>query len=128
MLLAVDPAPSLGETESELKQARRPAAHRERRILYNNDGDDITGWSSVTPAEYLSRRMAHLADTQVDSLFWCPGVTTVVTFSSQVAETYDTVIPDHLRSSPTTSSRRKFQALYATTSADSWKRVATRWP
>jgi len=54
MLLAADPAPSLGETESELKQARRQAPHRERRIIYNNDGDDITGWSSVTPAEYLA--------------------------------------------------------------------------
>jgi hypothetical protein len=97
MLLAVDPAPSLGETESELKQARRQAAHRERRILYNNDGDDITGWSSVTPAEYLSRRMAHLADTQVDSLFWCPGVTTVLTIPSQFAETYDNVISDHFK-------------------------------
>jgi len=97
MLLAADPAPSLGETESELKQARRQAAHRERRIIYNNDGDDITGWSSVTPAEYLGRRMAHLAGTQVDSIFWSPGVTTVVTFSSQVAETYDTVIPESIK-------------------------------
>ena len=90
-------AQARGDTHSEMKEARRKAAHRQRRIIYNNDGCDIRGWSSVTPEQYLARRMQHIADTQVDSLFWCPGHTTVVTHPSQVAETFDNVISDSFK-------------------------------
>ena len=97
--VAVDAAPAGAAAESEMKEARRKAAHRQRRIIYNNDGDDITGiidGCSVTPEEYLARRMQHLAGTQVDSIFWCPGVTTLVTFPSTVAETYQD-LSDHYK-------------------------------
>ena len=85
------------DQEPDLATARWQAVHRQRRIIYNNDGDDITGGVRVTPDEYLSRRMEHLAGTQVDSIFWSPGVTTVVTFPSRVAETYDKLIPDTVK-------------------------------
>jgi hypothetical protein len=84
------------DTANEMKEARRKAAHRQRRIIYNNDGGDIdTGWSSVTPESYLALRMEHLVGTQVDSIFWCPGCTTVYSYPTKVAETVDTVISDH---------------------------------
>ena len=98
ILLAPDMAHASEEAESSMKELRRQAAHRPRRIIYNNDGGDIdTGWNSVTPDEYLARRMEHLAGTQVDSIFWCPGITTVTIFPSQVAETFDNVISDHFK-------------------------------
>ena len=38
-------------TLSELRKQRRELAHRKRRIIYNNDGDNIAGWRGLDPAE-----------------------------------------------------------------------------
>ena len=50
---------------------RRKAAHRQRRIIFNNDGDDhlIDGAASVEA--FLARRTTPLLKSQVDTVFYC---------------------------------------------------------
>lgn len=74
-----------------MKQARRQAAERERRIIWNNDCDDI-GWFD-TPEQFLAGRFQQVADTQVDTIFDCTGVTTLFTHQTHVAEMFGQFLP-----------------------------------
>ncbi|MBM4005036.1 MAG: twin-arginine translocation signal domain-containing protein [Planctomycetes bacterium] len=56
---------------SLLDAARRKAAHRKRRIIYNNDGDDTWAKGADTVEKFLALRHAPLLGTQVDSIFYC---------------------------------------------------------
>lgn len=62
----------------ELRQQRKEAAHRKRRIIYNNDGDDLNAFlrqcRHVTPEEFLSLRTSAVAGSQVDAIFYCTGL------------------------------------------------------
>ncbi len=75
------------------KQRRKEAAHRKRRIIFNNDGDDIVyQCKAVTAEELLKARTTALAGSQVDSIFYCTwssgfGVFTHNTKVGQVFET-----------------------------------------
>jgi hypothetical protein len=75
-MLAAD-APTGGRaTQMELKQQRKEAAHRQRRIIMNNDGNDART-SPDEPRTYenfLRQRTTALAGTQVDAIFYCSGV------------------------------------------------------
>jgi hypothetical protein len=54
------------------KQRRKEAAHRQRRIIFNNDGDDLVyECKAVTAEELLKARTTALAGSQVDSIFYC---------------------------------------------------------
>ena len=59
--------PDLGE----MKEARRQAAHRQRRIIYNDDADAQGPYK--TPEELISQRVKHVMNTQVDSIYYCTG-------------------------------------------------------
>ena len=59
--------PDLGE----MKEARKRAARRPRRVIYNDDGDDVRPYK--TPEELISLRVKQVADTQVDSIYYCTG-------------------------------------------------------
>ena len=53
-------------------EARKAAANRQRRIIFNNDGDDAWLTSApATPEGFLSVRMDHIGDCGVDSVFYC---------------------------------------------------------
>ncbi len=66
---------------------RKRLAHRQRRIIYDNDGGDVAYAGESTPEVILSYRTAHLIDTQVDSQFYCAGSATGRCF-------YDCRVPD----------------------------------
>ena len=58
----------------ELRKKRRELAHRKRRIIYNNDGDDIIWSFAQAPenaADFLSRRTTGVENTQVDTISYC---------------------------------------------------------
>lgn len=60
------------EPAGAMSEARAAAAHRQRRIIFNNDGDDA--WLTTapkTPEGFLSVRMDHVGDCGVDSVFYC---------------------------------------------------------
>ncbi|WP_052362489.1 hypothetical protein [Geminisphaera colitermitum] len=63
-------------TDVSEKEWRQSAVNRTRRIIVNNDGNEPVFMlksppPSPTPDDLLSRRIAPLAGTQVDSLFYC---------------------------------------------------------
>ena len=55
----------------ELRQQRRQAAHRERRMIFNNDGDDVIYTKKEPTAEaLLALRTTPLVGSQVDGIFY----------------------------------------------------------
>ncbi len=58
-------------TLHDMKKARKAAAWRRRRIMYNDDGCDTRPFS--TPEEFLALRLKQLAGTQVDTICFCSG-------------------------------------------------------
>jgi len=91
LLVAVTAAypPAAGQEESaELAAQRKEMKSRRRRIIYNNDGNDVFSAAATTPDGFLSVRMKPALDTQVDSVFFCTGATTMFTHQAKVGETY----------------------------------------
>ena len=54
-----------------MKAARREAARRRRRIMYNDDGCHPRPYT--TPDEFLGLRLKQLPGTQVDTICYCTG-------------------------------------------------------
>ena len=59
--------PDLGD----MKKACKEAAHRPRRVIYNDDGDNVKPYT--TPEELISLRVGQAANTQVDTICYCTG-------------------------------------------------------
>ena len=76
----------------DMKEARKQAAQRPRRVIYNNDGNDIE--AGGTPEQFLADRLQQLINTQVDSVFYCTGHTNKFSHLTQVAENYGEFISD----------------------------------
>jgi len=55
---------------SALDQARYKAAHRRRRVIFNNDGDDIWAKGADTVDKFLAVRHKPLLGTNVDSIHY----------------------------------------------------------
>ena len=56
-----------GPLDSECKRL----ANRRRRIIFNDDGDDVWSPNASTPEGFVSVRLRHMLDTQADTLFYC---------------------------------------------------------
>lgn len=55
-----------------LRQQRRVLAHRQRRIIFNNDGDEpVYECKKPTPEALLACRTTGLLGSHVDSIFYC---------------------------------------------------------
>ena len=54
-----------------LQAARRQAVNRRRRVIYNNDGDDIWATGADTQQKFLDVRHSPLLKTHVDSISYC---------------------------------------------------------
>jgi len=50
---------------------RAKLAHRTRRIIFNDDGDDVWNTNAATPDGFINVRLVHMRDTQADTLFYC---------------------------------------------------------
>ena len=81
-LTAATAASSLLTHRAQGRSAPEPAGRRRRRIIYNNDGGDLSkvaldfprpGWPQQFESveQFLSRRMEGLRETQVDSVSYC---------------------------------------------------------
>ncbi len=56
---------------SQLKELRKQAAHRHRRIIYNDDG--CHGTPGTTAEDWLACRVRQVVGTQVDAISYCTG-------------------------------------------------------
>lgn len=61
----------LASESDSLSAARRMAACRRRRVIFNNDGDDIWAKGADTREKFLAVRHTPLLNTHVDSIFYC---------------------------------------------------------
>ena len=77
-----------------MRQVRHEMKWRKRRIIYNNDSGDIYPAAAKTPDGFLSVRMKPVLDTQVDSVFYCTGATTMFSHLTKVGEVYGKQIPE----------------------------------
>ena len=73
---------------ARMNRMRRQAAWRQRRLIYNDDGQDWPLEGAVTSENVLGKRISPLAGTHVDSIFYCTGVTRHYTHRSNTAERY----------------------------------------
>ena len=72
-----------------LDAARRQAAHRRRRVIYNNDGDDIWTKGADTVENFLAVRHTPLLLTHVDSIYYSTTQSfNLFTHETQVAEVF----------------------------------------
>ena len=85
-LKAAEPVTSLRET-AEMAVMRKKAKERRRRLIYNNDGNDMSAKIHENPESFLSQRTIPALNTQVDSIFYCTGGTTHYDHDTKVAET-----------------------------------------
>jgi len=72
-----------------MASARKKAAHRVRRIIVNNDGNDCRNPEPDeprTPENFLSKRTSPLVGSHVDAIFFCTGVFNSYTHHSQETE------------------------------------------
>jgi len=76
----------------DIAAARKKARMRKRRVIMNNDGNDLSGIDArepVTPELFLSTRTAPLVGSHVDAIFYCTGVFNHYTHRSEVSELLD---------------------------------------
>ena len=55
------------------KEVRKAAAHRRRRMIFNNDGDDVSQVREATPQAFWEARSLGLEDSYADSIFYSTG-------------------------------------------------------
>jgi len=55
----------------DFKQQRKQLAHRQRRIIFNNDGCDIDRMEGPKPSDLLAVLTAPLVGSHVDTIFYC---------------------------------------------------------
>jgi len=79
----------------ELKRERKRAAHRKRRIIFDNDGNEPVYYlKEATPEALLACRTTPLLGSQVDSIFYCTWSSPFGTFThnTKVGEVFDTTV------------------------------------
>ena len=67
---------AVGRESTEMARLRQAVKSRRRRLIYNNDGNDMSLKQHATPEEFLAQRINPALNTQVDSIFYCTGGTT----------------------------------------------------
>lgn len=75
--------------DAALKAARHAARKRTRRMIMNNDGNELHRLPAdevVTPELFLSKRTTPLIGSQVDAVFYCTGVFNYYTHRTKVAD------------------------------------------
>ncbi len=65
---------------------RKKYAWRKRRIIFNDDGGAVFHRQAHTPQGFLDMRLRPRLNTQMDSIFYCTGVSTVFAHKTRVAE------------------------------------------
>ena len=77
----------------ELRKARKMAAEKERRLIFNNDGNEpVYFCKEATAEEFLRCRTTGLLGSQVDSIFyctWCSGFG-YFTHATKIGYVFDT--------------------------------------
>ncbi len=85
--------------EIDIKKARKEAAQKKRRVIYNNDGGYVE-YPFNTPEKFVGVRLQQTIDSQVDTVFFNVGCTTIFTFDNDVGETFGEFINEQSKTWP----------------------------
>lgn len=97
-LLAILALPTLAQTLSrkEVKTMRKEAAFKQRRLIFNNDGDDVFSAAEATPETLLAVRTTALLDSHVGAITYSTTRSFgLFTHDSKVCEPWDHVNEKH---------------------------------
>ena len=75
-----------------MAQQREAAKNRKRRIIYNNDGNEILIRRVESVEDFLRMRIEAAVGTQVDSIFYCTGTTTLYGHDTLIADRFDSPV------------------------------------
>ena len=73
----------------EMARMRQEMKQRRRRVIYNNDGNELFIAPITGADDFLSKRIVPALGTQVDSIFFCTLVTTLYQHDTDVSERGD---------------------------------------
>jgi Glycosyl hydrolase-like 10 len=76
----------------KLQQLRKAAAHRQRRIIYDNDGNEPVYYLDSTDADmFLEKRTKGVLGTQVDTIVYCTWSSgfSIFTHNTKIGEIFD---------------------------------------
>ncbi len=91
------------------QRQRAEALNRPREVIYNNDGDEPLIWPKGQPFSleaFYAMRTAAVADSQVDTAFYCPGtpfglfkadIPSAELFLRNLSDKYTNVMPEFLK-------------------------------
>ena len=91
------------------ERQRSAALNRPREVIYNNDGDEPLIWPKKEPFSleaFFGMRTAAVADSQVDTVFYCPGtpfglfkadIPSAELFLRNLSYKYRNVMPEFLK-------------------------------
>src|SRR5690606_35016214 len=89
------PAERTPSSES-LKAWRRPAVERERRMIFDNDGNEAFHIAAPDRQQFLDVRTSALAGSHVDSIFYCANACFGhATRDSKVWQVFTAKVPHH---------------------------------
>jgi len=116
----------VAEESKEMAKLRHAAKHRQRRIIYNNDGGDLYGRRIRSVEDFLDHWTEKVIGTQVDSIFYCTGVTTVYSHDTEIAERYDDFVDAIKDTSEASAYFRNNMPLLRKAGVDSLKATVRR--
>ncbi len=90
-------AGSFGMTAKEVQRLRKEAAHRKRRIIVDNDGNEVVyTLKEATPEALLAARTTGLVGTQVDTIVYCTWSSgfSYFTHDTKVGQVFDSTVKE----------------------------------
>ena len=77
---------------AEMSDLRKEMRHRQRRVIYNNDGNEIFITRLSSPQDFLKQRIEPALGTQVDTIIFSSLVTTLYDHDTNVGERWDDMV------------------------------------
>jgi hypothetical protein len=102
LIVAVERIPAAEQAASdaqlqEMKRLRKKAAHRKRRIIVDNDGNEVVySLTEATPEAMLAARTTGLVGTQVDTIVYCTWSSgfSYFTHNTKVGQVFDATVKE----------------------------------
>ena len=77
---------------AEMSDLRKEMRHRQRRVIYNNDGNEIFITRLSSPQDFLKQRIEPALGTQLDTIIFSSLVTTLYDHDTNVGERWDDMV------------------------------------
>ena len=103
------------ESAKDIKQLRHEAAHKERRIIFDNDGNEVVYYmDEATPEALLKKRTTGVVGTQVDTIVYCTWSSgfSYFTHNTKAGVPFVSTAPEPDKGPDSGFSRNKAQALF----------------